>query len=144
MAKQAAPVRDRLVARVTTSEETNCWVWDAPEASGYGRIWTGSRADGTRRIRLAHVVSYEEHVGPVPEGLVLDHLCRNRACINPDHLEPVTQRVNVLRGEGRAAHQAQQTHCKRGHEFDEQNTYRDRHGKRYCRTCIGRPRKVAR
>ncbi len=77
---------------------------------------------------------YEQLVGPIPPGLHLDHLCRNTSCVNPDHLEPVTVAENVLRGVGITAQNAQRTHCRRGHKFTAQNTYRHG-GKRHCRIC---------
>ena len=87
------------------------------------------------KIDFAHRVVYEILVGPIPVGLELDHLCRNRACVNPDHLEPVTTRTNLLRGYSPWACRARQTHCKRGHEFTPENTYGTGDGRRYCRTC---------
>jgi hypothetical protein len=109
---------------------TPCWVWQLfRHSNGYG----GEQVDG--RSCLAHVVSYERHVGPVPEDLQLDHLCRVRACVNPAHLEPVTLAVNVLRGIGPSAVNARKTHCKRGHEFSPENTHITTDGKRVCRAC---------
>ena len=114
-----------------------CWLWTAARTSrGYGEFHHANR------IRVAHRWAYEFCVGPIPEGLTLDHLCRVRHCVLSDHLEPVTNRVNLLRGEGFTAQQARQTHCKHGHPFDEANTYRWR-GHRACRTCQ-RIRDVAR
>lgn len=95
--------------------------------SQHTRLIDGKRKQG-------HTVAYIEKHGAIPEGMVLDHLCRNRACINPDHLEPVTQRENILRGEGVAAKNAQKTHCKHGHQFTKENTYLYQ-GKRLCREC---------
>ena len=83
----------------------------------------------------AHRVSYQLVVGEIPEGLTLDHLCRNPSCVNPDHLEPVTTKENILRGVSKIAQQARQTHCKRGHPFDEENTMIVRGSARQCRAC---------
>lgn len=82
----------------------------------------------------AHRVAFELIRGCIPNGLVLDHLCRNRGCVNPDHLEPVTFRENIMRGVGYTAQQARKTHCRHGHEFTVENTYVWRGG-RICRTC---------
>lgn len=78
---------------------------------------------------------YRELVAPIPDDLTLDHLCRVRACVNPDHMEPVTIRENALRGETAAARNAAQTHCPQGHEYTGENTYVTTAGSRRCRTC---------
>lgn len=117
-----------------------CWYWTAGQnGKGYGRI----------RIRshdvLAHRFAYELLVGPIPAGLELDHLCRVRCCVNTDHLEPVTNQVNVLRGNGKTAANARKTHCPQGHAYDVGNTYWWR-GRRYCQVCqqaYGRARRDA-
>lgn len=84
---------------------------------------------------LAHRVFYEHHVGPIPLGLTIDHLCKVTRCVNPDHLEPVTQRVNTLRGDGPSAVNARKTHCPHGHEYTPDNTYVRKAGGRICKTC---------
>lgn len=111
-----------------------CWEWTgALTASGYAEI---RRTPKTLRV---HRVMYELFVGPIPEGLVLDHLCRNLRCVRPAHLEPVTQRENLARGISRSA----QTHCANGHEFTSDNTYvrPSRPKWRVCRTCRATNRK---
>lgn len=95
-----------------------CWIWLAGKSGGYGNIYVGGKC----RCRPAHVVAYEATKGPVPEGLILDHLCRNRACVNPDHLEPVTNRVNTMRGVSPAIILHHLGRCKRGHERTPENT----------------------
>jgi hypothetical protein len=123
-------LRERFLAKVDMSVPEACWPWTAAKTScGYGKIGVAGRT------RPAHRVSYELFVGPIPEGLTLDHLCRNPACVNPEHLEPVTQRENTRRGVSPAAHNARKTHCSRGHELQGDNCYVDAVGKRHCRTC---------
>ena len=125
------PIGSRLLARIQKDADTGCWNWlGCISAEGYGRMGAGNghTADYTHRL------SYREFVGPIPDGLHIDHLCRNRRCCNPDHLEAVTQRENLVRGEGPAA-RATATCCARGHAFDEANTYRKPNGTRLCRAC---------
>jgi hypothetical protein len=86
-------------------------------------------------MQLAHRVSYELLVGPIPQGLQLDHLCRNRRCINPAHLEPVTSRENTMRGETVAAANASRDHCPSGHPYSDSNTIALGKGGRKCREC---------
>lgn len=107
-----------------------CWLWTAAQTGGgYGYF----RVNG-RSVR-AHRFAYELLVGPVPVGLELDHLCRVLACINPDHMEPVTHQVNILRGIGEVARNARKTCCPQGHPYDAENTYWSRRGGRHCRAC---------
>ncbi|MGW0134854.1 HNH endonuclease [Streptomyces sp. NPDC003299] len=107
-----------------------CHVWTrATNAKGYGRFW----ADG--RNRLAHVYAYEQAHGPVPAGHDVDHRCRNRRCVNPAHLRALTHRDNILASANHVAYRAAQTHCHRGHPFDDANTRRRKNGTRACRAC---------
>lgn len=108
-----------------------CWLWTASRAplNGYGSFYFNGRP------RPAHIAAYMMFVGPVPDGLELDHLCRVRRCVNPQHLEPVTRRENVRRGFNPAAINARKKHCRRGHEFTEENTRITPSGRRNCRAC---------
>lgn len=124
-------LRDKIYAR-----EGGCWLWQGSIRNGYGLTWW----DG--RVMNAHRAVYSIMVGPVPEGLELDHLCEVKNCVCPAHLEPVTHAENVRRAGGMAKalaaeleRRATRTHCKRGHPFDEGNTYRRSNGTRECRAC---------
>ena len=111
-----------------------CWIFTGSLMhSGYGNFIVRN-SEGKRIHSVAHRASYEFFVGPIPEGLELDHLCRNRACCNPRHVEPVTRQINLLRGETIPATNSQKTHCKRGHEFTRENT-RVWRKMRFCRQC---------
>lgn len=134
---------DRFAAKVQVDPVTGCWRWTGKlMPNGYGVFSAAEQRD------YAHRVSYEMHIGPIPVGMEIDHLCHtndpschegddcpHRSCVNPDHLEPVTHRVNCLRGRGFAAVAARKTHCLRGHEYTPGNTYVKPNGTRRCRTC---------
>lgn len=114
------------------SDSVSCWEWTGNISPfGYGLWWSGKR-----RFQ-AHRAVYEAFVGKIPDGLTLDHLCRNRRCVNPSHLEPVTCRVNVLRGIGPTAKNAQKSTCSYGHPF-EGNLLTRKDGWRDCRACHAR------
>lgn len=119
---------------------SGCWLWFGElNNRGYGRM-RQSVEPYKRRWFLAHIFSYERFIGPVPHGLELDHKCRVRSCCNPNHVEPVTRRENMLRGNSPLACHARKTHCVHGHLFDEANTKRrvdsgNPNGSRSCRAC---------
>lgn len=119
----------RFFALVDKTE--TCWVWKGSMHNGYGEFRRFHREPMSR----AHRVAYELIVGPIPDGLELDHLCRNRSCVNPAHLEPVDHRTNVLRGEGLTARYARRNACSEGHPFTPENTYMRPSGGRRCKTC---------
>lgn len=120
----------KLVVSRSYPDAKGCWLWVGfTGRDGYGR----HQAAG--RHRLAHRTAYEAFVGPIPDGLQLDHLCRVRHCVNPEHLEAVTQQINVLRGVSPIAQHARKTHCINGHPFNAENTRFNHRGWRQCRAC---------
>lgn len=134
-------VADRVRESITIDPHTHCWIWTrARNVSGYGRMRVGAGAD--RRFVQAHRASYEAFVGPIPAGMQLDHLCRNRPCVNPEHLEPVSGAENTRRaGSSPKAARASanmrlaKTHCPKGHPYEGNNVITKRGGRRQCRAC---------
>jgi hypothetical protein len=121
---------ERIASKIWPEPNSGCWLWGGTLNNfGYGTAYVmGGRA-------MAHRFVYEQLVGPIPAGLHIDHLCRNPSCVNPSHLEPVTQRENIRRGNGFGGRHAKQTHCVNGHPFDEKNTAIRSLGRRVCRAC---------
>lgn len=117
---------------------TGCWNWSGhPRDGGYSGFYITHRGALTR---YAHRYAYEALVGPIPDGMVIDHLCRNRQCVNPAHLEPVTHKTNLMRGHGTLARiNAQKTHCNYGHELSGENLRLEHRAAggvaRICREC---------
>jgi hypothetical protein len=109
----------------------DCWVWcGTTQVGGYGKFMADSRS------YLAHRWAYEYMRAGIPDGLHLDHLCSNPPCVNPWHLEPVTQQENLRRSNNHVGMNARKTHCLRNHEFTPDNTYVDKRGRRMCRRCM--------
>jgi len=130
MERHALLLRARFLSNIRFDSESGCWIWRLkPGANGYGAFCVAGKN------RRAHRWAYEHFVEQQPEALVIDHLCRNRLCVNPDHLEPVLQRINVLRGNAPAALRARQTHCIHGHELSGTNLYYKSNGSRECVIC---------
>lgn len=119
----------RFWAKVALPNEQGCMLWLGGTAVGYGRFYLAGK------MRGAHRLSYTLAYGPIPDGLVLDHLCRTPACVRPDHLEAVTNSENLRRGDTSANNgNIRKTHCPQGHAYDKGNTYVQT-GRRHCREC---------
>lgn len=117
----------RYLSKITINNSTNCWEWNAGKFnSGYGAFSLNGF------VKYAHRVSYEHYVGNIPENFQIDHLCRVRGCVNPEHLEPVTFEENIKRS---SLSNVSKTHCINGHIFDDKNTYMRSNNKRECKEC---------
>lgn len=129
------PIAQRLWSKLDRSDPKACWVWPGGKnRKGYGVIESGAPY---HRPRPAHRVAYELTIGPIPEGLVIDHLCRNHSCVNPAHLEAVTIRENIMRGVNPKVLLHLARKCKRGHDLTPENSvWHKSNGKRRCRECI--------
>ena len=124
---------ERFWPKVDKDGPGGCWLWTASiKPQGYGEM----RVDGVNCY--AHRISYEHHKGPIPEGYQIDHLCRVRHCVNPDHLEAVTQAENIRRAPN---YNRAKTHCQYGHPYSGDNLYVLGNGWRYCRECQRRYRR---
>lgn len=131
---RVADLPPRIASKIRVDLLTGCWLWVRYcDPAGYGRVYWDKRAD------RAHIVVYRLLVGPVPAGLELDHVkergCRWRCCCNPAHLEPVTHRVNLLRGDTSTAEWAGREECPQGHPLEPGNLVKRPRGGRECATC---------
>ncbi len=123
------PTIERFLEKISFVEN-GCWEWTSTKSgNGYGQFWFN------KKMHNSHKISYEFFLGDIPTGLEIDHLCRNRICCNPSHLEAVTHKENTLRGIGITAINFKKTHCKNGHEFTPENIYVSKEGFRYCVIC---------
>ena len=139
LTERGAPLAERLDARLDKTGD--CWLWTGSRtAKGYGTIHVGGREGQTLYV---HRLQYERHVGPIPDGLYLDHLCRVRHCGNPSHLEPVTNRQNVLRGAGSNVQAHNEGRCVRGHDASESVRRRSTGRVVYCKACRREKRREA-
>lgn len=111
--------------------ENGCWLWNGgKDKNGYGKYsvgWVGL---------MAHCFAYDALRGDIPEGMTCDHLCKNEGCVNPWHLELVTMRINLLRGDTFQARNAAKTHCPKGHPYSGENLFTRKDGSRCCRICM--------
>ena len=123
-------LEERFWAKVDRRGLDECWPWlSGMDGHGYGLFHV------CHRHLPAHRFAYEATIGPIPAGLQIDHLCRNRSCVNPRHLEPVTRRENLMRGVCPSAIAARKTHCPQGHPYSPENTWRRANGNRTCKQC---------
>jgi len=124
---------ERFMAKVD-KQENGCWLWTgAKDRGGYGEFHI--LINGQKKMEIAHRFSYEHFVAKLQGKQVIDHLCRNRGCVNPQHLEAVSTHENIMRGIGLASINSSKTHCKNGHEFTAENTYFRKGAGRQCRMC---------
>lgn len=118
-----------------------CWIWMKSCTDGYGQFVA---IEGGHKRWRAHRYAWILEHGEIPDGLVLDHICRTRACVNPAHLRVVTDRENILAGTSLSAINARKTHCKNGHEFTAENTYVNDKSHRACRICLREKQRLLR
>ncbi len=124
-------IKARIEANITPEPNTGCWLWTGASCLGYGTLFVRNK-----RTR-AHRAVWELHRGPIPAGMFIDHMCRVKSCVNPDHLRVVTKKTNNLENHsGAPARNARKTHCLRGHPFAGANLRIRKNGDRTCIACI--------
>lgn len=130
----ARPVEERFWEKVIKTN--TCWIWTGGKVAGYGRMWIGSRTDGSRRSIYTHQLSFQLHKGIIPSGMFVLHTCDNPPCVNPEHLYlgDALQNGADMRNRERSP-KRKWTHCINGHEFNEKNTKIRPNGTRLCRKC---------
>lgn len=137
--RMVGPPLERILARIEIDQESGCWIYPKAAKNGYAVLSTGLRGDGSRRTKYAHRIAYEEMVGPIPDTYTIDHLCRVRTCVNPDHLEPVTSAENVRRATPYLVTGPRPTvrpdACKYGHPYSGYNARARPEGGLVCREC---------
>jgi hypothetical protein len=133
MARIDGSVKERIEGHSIKIPFSGCWIWDSTiDKGGYARITVNGKTVS------AHRTAYKEFIGEIPTGLEIDHLCKITFCVNPFHLEPVTHAVNVNRSNAATTNRylaSIRTHCRRGHEYSEENTYFYKSGYKQCRSC---------
>lgn len=128
---------DRFLNNIEKIPFTTCWIYTGTILKEYGQISFYCKDENKYRQKAAHRVSYEYFKEPIPEDLVIDHLCKVKCCVNPDHLEPVTDKINILRGNGIASQNSKRLNCSNcNSEFTV-----DKKGMRRCDKCVDRRRK---
>jgi len=141
MPPKRRPILERFLEKFKVNLVTGCWEWTGTRAGtryhegiGYGILFS-HKDKGRTRFVAAHRFAYQHFIGEIPKGLEVNHLCNIPYCVNPSHLETITHRENILKGETIAAINASRTHCPHGHEYTKENTHIDKEGNRECRAC---------
>lgn len=135
--RRSTSVKDRILGNIRV-DENGCWRWQRyKHVAGYGWMWVGNG-----KCDFVHRAAYQIWKGPIPDGLVIDHLCRVRDCCNPDHLEVVTYSENTMRGDTVPVRRKNATHCDRNHRYTPETTHISASGNRRCKICRRASQKI--